>query len=236
MIDLIQHDSLVIGSKQAISELGKAKKARVLVISDSHRRPDIVNAIIEEFGSQSDALIFCGDGIGDIVQALEKTTKNTKFAKCFPDVLVMVEGNNDSDRYPVIFNPKTGKIIPGDLYEIHIPEDEYVKIAGLNIYVTHGHLDGVNYDTNALYLKMKNTTADIILYGHTHVSYRDERHSSIDIVNPGSCSLPRRNLPPSFALLEIPGNGERVTVNFYEMKITLEKGLTFSQFSPSVNP
>ena len=81
MIELTQQPDLAIGSKTAIEEFSKKECAKLLVLSDSHGNPQILQSIITSFGPICDAMCFCGDGIFDLVYALELAFNDKKKKK-----------------------------------------------------------------------------------------------------------------------------------------------------------
>ncbi|MCQ2610610.1 MAG: YfcE family phosphodiesterase [Treponema sp.] len=233
MIELIQQQSHIIGSQQDIEELANKKQATIIAISDSHGRTDAIKYIIDYFGSDADLITFSGDGIGDIVTILENTLKNRKLSDKIPAVCAMVSGNGDDSEYNVDFNPRPDrKEDPNGYYEIKIPHLCKVKAAGMNIILTHGHQYGVYYGVDELERETEVFQPDLVLYGHTHVADRKDKIAT-SFINPGSCALPRRGLPPSCAIIKIPGDQERITCTFYEMKVTLTEGVFFVPFDPT---
>lgn len=113
---------------------------RVLVISDSHRRTQILDKILT---SQPDAryVFFLGDNIADI-EDFEFLYANKKF--------FAVSGNCDF-----------GSIVPTVGVE---------TVAGKKILYTHGHTFNVKYTTENLKITAKQNGCDIVLFGHTHIS------------------------------------------------------------------
>ncbi|MDE5580256.1 MAG: metallophosphoesterase [Treponemataceae bacterium] len=240
MISLVQQDSGLIGSADEIAALAKMPNAEILLVSDSHGRKEVLRAIIERFGKNCAAIIFCGDGIGDFCAALAYTKKSKKFAQSFPPVAAFVRGNGDCDFFPVDFNPNPNSVScasseknsPRDEYEIKIPQIQILKIAGMNIFITHGHVDGAYYGLNRLAQRAADSLADIVFYGHTHIASRTE----IDLtyfINPGSCALPRgASRVPSFAIVKIPGGQERAETTFFSVRANISEGFEFMPFAP----
>lgn len=239
MISLVQQNSGLIGSAEKIDALAKMPNAEILLVSDSHGRKEVLRAIIERFGGNCAALIFCGDGIGDFCAALAYTQKSKKFAQCFPPVAAFVRGNGDCDFFPVDFNPDPNsvsfessekKLFRGE-YEIKIPQTQILKISGMNVFITHGHVDGAYYGLNRLAQRAADFLADIVFYGHTHVASRNE----IDLtyfINPGSCALPRGTPRiPSFAIVKIPGGQERAETTFFSVRANISEGFEFTPFA-----
>lgn len=83
-----------------------------------------------------------------------------------------------------------------------------LEIEGHRIFLTHGHLYNVKRSINNLYFKAQQSRTDIVIFGHTHVSYLDKAEN-IWFLNPGSPSLPRSGRSKTYALIVLkPGNAE----------------------------
>jgi hypothetical protein len=80
--------------------------------------------------------------------------------------------------------------------------DEFVELAGFQLWLTHGHRHGVKQDTQDLASWALRYEADIVVYGHTHQAV-DWEQSGIRFFNPGSVSQPRRSNRRTFCLLEL---------------------------------
>lgn len=209
MNGLIQQKSFLIGTAEDIAALEKKESASILVISDSHGVADTVISIITRQAQKElcDALVFCGDGANDILSALERAAQDEDFMKCVPSVVVLVEGNGDSDRYPVRFDASgKSKQSPFFLYSnVSIPQEVVFKAAGHTLFATHGHRYDVYYGTQGLADRAKAMGADIALYGHTHISAAEDRNGIL-ILNPGSCTRPRGGQTPSYAVVTLRAN------------------------------
>lgn len=84
------------------------------------------------------------------------------------------------------------------------PKDKIVEVAGVRIFMTHGHYYYVNMGTNELTAAAIRNRCQIALFGHTHVPLLDQRIPGLTILNPGSLSKPRQEgHRPSYALLEL---------------------------------
>lgn len=93
--------------------------------------------------------------------------------------LCCVRGNNDPDS---------------------VCEDEAVTELGpRKIYLTHGHRLSVYGGTGALTARAGALGCDVVLYGHTHIACI-AKAGEIDVMNPGSLSLPRAG-SPSYGIL-----------------------------------
>lgn len=135
---------------------------RILVLSDSHGRASRLEEIIE---AQSTAkhVFFLGDVLKD-AEYLEELYPDRTFYK--------VSGNCD--------------------FYCDVPSHKSVTIAGKKIFYTHGHEYGVKSSYSHLLSYAKALSADIVLYGHTHIPnirYED----GVYLVNPGSVGRGREN-------------------------------------------
>ncbi len=114
---------------------------KILVMSDSHGRSDLVRKCITQHPDVQ-AVFFLGDLLGDI----------RGMDKLFPDKqFYFVRGNCDF-----------GSDVPAELL---------VTLQGTGILLTHGHAHGVKYGLNGLIDYARKKGAKIALYGHTHVPY-----------------------------------------------------------------
>lgn len=229
---LIQTKNLLIGSDEAVSHLEQKENAVILAVSDSHENPSIIKKILEEFSERSDVFVFSGDGAQDITDILDSLKKDKKLAKNFPPVAVIAGGNGDDSSYPVSFNPTKEKISK-DEFILQIPRTVNFTAAGKKILVTHGHIFGVYYGMSEIEKQASLDKADVVIYGHSHIASKSET-PSVTFINPGSCTLPRRGLPPSFALIEISREQKKIGCTFYEIKISLSEGISFIPFAPEM--
>ena len=195
-----QYQCGILGSEEDILALSQKKEANALVVADSHGNTPRLKSIIEQWGTDSDALIFCGDGIRDLCAVLGNAVEDRSFALCIPPVIGFVMGNNDFDSF-VAVNPLRKEDESQPYYvEVKVPPALCMNICGTNVFVSHGHYYGVYGSPVALCDAARENGAALALYGHTHVpnaSYIDDVYA----VNPGSCSLPRMGEPPTFARL-----------------------------------
>lgn len=210
---LTQLEDGIIGSEEALLALSKQPSARILLISDSHGRRDIMQAVIKNFGASCSALIFTGDGMSDLIACLEKAKENEDFRATLPAIIVAVRGNNDAARYP------------SSLMQLRIPSRLLVSAAGHKIYAVHGHEQHVYYGTSILENDAAKAGADIAVFGHTH--YPEERYGRVYAVNAGSCALPRMHSPPSCAIINL--DAKRAYAVFYKVS----GGTAFAPYIPS---
>lgn len=217
MIEISQHQQNIIGSREAIAALEKKDHARLLVLSDSHGRYGIVEGIVRRFGSECDALIFCGDGVCDIAQLLYAAKADRKLGDCVPSVIAAVHGNCDPASYP---------LDKGTLYFSGMIE---LKVNGRGILITHGHNQGVDWGVETLGLEMQVSECTTAFYGHTHVA-REDNFKNFKIVNPGSCSRPRGGQAPGFAIATVEKSF--VDIAFIKMEMGADGATEYKIWNP----
>lgn len=97
-----------------------------------------------------------------------------------------------------------------DFYADGVYDEMTIEIAGHRIFLTHGHLFNVRFDTELLAEAAREAGADIAVYGHTHVALVE--HGEVIVLNPGSIARPRDDRCGSFMLMEL-NVGESPQVN-----------------------
>lgn len=227
-----QTKTFLIGSENDVAALAEKKEVTILAFSDSHGSENNAKAILDHFASECDMIVFCGDGTYEITALLEQIKKSKKLSKEFPSVVAIVQGNGDDNEYAVDFNLSENKD-DDENYLMQIPRELLIKTAGMNVFVTHGAAYGVYYGLDDLEKQAEILNADLVLYGHTHIADRTDIEQT-SFINPGSCTLPRRGLPPSCAVIKLPGDQEKISCTFYERKVSLTEGISFIPFSPSM--
>lgn len=207
MIELLQQTSNLIGSISAIKELEHKENARILTISDSHGNYRLLAKIVKRFGPECDAMIFCGDGAKDIAELLELTNEDESFKSQVPSVIAFVRGNGDPDTYPVSFdigrNNSNSENYPKGT--VLFPYKQTLSVNGQKIYISHGHLEGVDFGYDKLGLQLKFNECKTAIHGHTHIPH-DSTEFGFKFVNPGSISRPRGGMPATFAILTVGNN------------------------------
>lgn len=148
---------------------------RVLVISDTHGDISGVHKILNE-DPDFDMIIHLGDYLRDA----------EKIEIEYPDIKIeYVYGNCD--------------FMISDT-----PSEKLIEILGKRILFTHGHKYSVKYGPDKLIARARDAGADILLYGHTHVSSLMEGNGFV-LLNPGSISSSRDSFGESYAVLEFSG-------------------------------
>ena len=117
----------------------------------------------------------------------------------------------DADDLEVISEKRVIRVLGNcDLFVDGVYDETVVEIAGHRIFLTHGHLFNVRFDTAMLQEAAREAGADIAVYGHTHVAL--EEHGEVTVLNPGSIARPRDEQRGSFMLVDLNA-GETPQVN-----------------------
>lgn len=183
----------VIADGAFCNRLQKADTASILLLSDTHGAVDAVQWILSNFSEECQACLFAGDGAQDIITVVREATTGLITV---PPVIIMAQGNCDSQLYPPIFpdseNPKP----------FGLPVYQQKTIAGQHILLAHGHLHHVELDGRKLSMTAENLGCTIAVYGHTHIQ-SIECFGGVTAVNPGSPLRPRGKSHGGFALLSL---------------------------------
>ena len=114
---------------------------KLLILSDSHNSRLTVENILAAEADSIDALVFLGDGLRDLEQALTFYPSLRAYA---------VAGNCDFGALE--------------------PLDGLAAFDGVVVFYTHGHLYGVKYDLDTLADAAAARGANVALFGHTPTS------------------------------------------------------------------
>ncbi len=132
---------------------------KILVLSDSHASLSFMRRCID--GVKPDAIIHLGDHYDDAEAMKEEHPRI---------IFYQVPGNCDRYRCP-----------PG------VPEILITRIAGVDLYLTHGHKHNVKMYLGALLRDARKAKVRAVLYGHTHVPDCHREDDGLWVLNPGSC-------------------------------------------------
>lgn len=147
---------------------------RILVLSDLHRRRSNFEKAVE---AQPDAkhIIFLGDGVDDAAE----------LASFYPDrSFYILSGNCD--------------------FASKFPTTTRLKLGGVEILATHGHLYNVKTSTERLFATAKAEGVKIALYGHTHIP-KVEYKDGVYLVCPGALGASFGNA--GYAVIDITDSG-----------------------------
>lgn len=99
-------------------------------------------------------------------------------------------------------------------YESRFPEDAEVDVAGKKVFITHGHLYNVKSTLMSLSYRAKESNANIVCFGHSHL-LGVEMIDGVLFINPGSIRLPRGRRERTYVILEL--KDEMVEVSIYDL-------------------
>lgn len=161
---------------------------KILIVSDTHRRDDNLQRIIEQ-EKPLDMLIHLGDAEGSEEKIASWVNEGCD--------LEMVLGNND--------------------FFSMLDKEKEITIGKYRVLLTHGHYYSVSLGVEQLRKEAIARGFDIAMYGHTHRPYYESDMGAI-VLNPGSLSFPRQEgRKPSYMIMEIGEDGEaRFDLNFLE--------------------
>ena len=156
---------------------------KILVISDTHR--DLKNtglAIKHTMETSLDMVIHCGDHIEDA----------KRLERIFPEI--------------------TFHYVPGNCDGWFFKESEKTKILEVEdkkILFTHGDRHHIKYNYDQLFKAAEKEAAILALCGHSHMAHMERQNKTgIIAINPGSITLPRDSIYPSYTVLEVVKNQE----------------------------
>ena len=109
----------------------------------------------------------------------------------------------DADDLELLSEKSVARVLGNcDLFVDGVYEEAIVEVAGHRIFLTHGHLFNVRFDTAMLQEAARAAGADIAL----------EERGEVTVLNPGSIARPRDDQRGSFMLVELNA-GEDPQVN-----------------------
>lgn len=151
---------------------------KILVMSDTHGE---INSVVQHIKNieKFSMLLHLGDYIEDA----------EKIKQLLNIPAVIIRGNGDFQRADYNY-------------------DEILEINGKRIFLTHGHRYNVKYGITNLYYRALELSADVVLFGHTHIPIV-ERVADMLIMNPGSPTYPRGfNRKSTIGILDIGSDVE----------------------------
>ena len=118
----------------------------------------------------------------------------------------------DADDLEILSGRRVVRVLGNcDLFLDGVYDETVVEVAGHRIFLTHGHLFNVRFDTAMLQEAAREAGADIAVYGHTHIAL--EERGDVTVLNPGSIARPRDERRGSFMLVDLnEGKSPRVNL------------------------
>lgn len=137
------------------SDLNMAS-CRIVVVSDTHRDIARLERLLPVING-ANRLVFCGDGVMDIMRVRGGITVP----------IVCVKGNND------LFS------------SVDIEDVASIMLCGVKTLITHGHRYGVRQGVAQLLFFADANDGKLVLFGHTHC-YCDIVRDGVRFINPGA--------------------------------------------------
>lgn len=140
------------------------KSEKILVFSDSHGSTLVMKALLENPPEGLTAVFHLGDGYDESQRLMEKYPMYA---------YIGVKGNCD---------------MPGEGRR----ETVFTERGGVRFMLTHGHVYGVKSTLVNAVMKAVEGSADVLLYGHTHIADDESfegSFGSVRAVNPGSARM-----------------------------------------------
>ena len=136
---------------------------RALIFSDSHGDEDNLRWMAELMSRRGpvDAYVHCGDGAQDF-----ERLENYLLALSPRASIYGVRGNCD-------------------YFVNDVPWQRVMRLGGVNVLITHGHLHGVKTTLSLLPSAAREMRCGVVLFGHTHRPALEER-DGILLMNPGT--------------------------------------------------
>lgn len=210
----------VIATDKDIALLSQKDTASVLITSDSHGDTDILERVIKAHGPSADALVFCGDGVTDLLRIVSIAGSDERLRAALPPVIAFVRGNNDAPYYDYDFPINTMR------RSLVVPKSVVIGVGQRRMWVTHGNSYGVYYSTEVLKQMAQESGTSIVAFGHTHCPF--EAHEGVYLVNGGGLSFPRSGSKVGFAFMQI--TPKEVYSTFFALSSHRDK--SFSQYTP----
>lgn len=165
---------------------------KIAILGDTHKNEYGLSLALNKINElKADMVIHLGDCVDDI-----ETIKSS-----FNGNVLGVAGNCDC----------TSKF----------PSNQLININTKKIFFTHGHLYGVKNSINSILYKGEELGADIILFGHTHLSILDE-FNHIILMNPGSIPKPSPLCKSGcIGFIDISDDGEIISKQLYPISFKL---------------
>lgn len=200
---------------------------KIAIISDIHGNMQALDAVMEDIKAEKCEKILC---LGDLVMAGPEPKKTLDKIMEMKE-LELIQGNTDEMvAYSDISAPKVKAVFPimGNALEDdakqldeneitflkNLPKQKELNIEGIKILMVHGsprkNDENIypNLKIEEVEEMIKDTDADVILCGHTHIPCGYQTNNNKTVVNVGSVGRPFTDNPQScYAIAQI-NNGE----------------------------
>lgn len=185
---------------------------KLAVISDIHGNMQALEAVLDDIEREKCEKILC---LGDLAMAGPEPTKVIQTIKNLKDAgrLELIQGNTDEmiayydkfgehvkSKFPIMGNALENdvQIIPTEFKDFlkNLDKQKELKIEGVNILLVHGsprkNDENISPDLPLSEIEemLKDTTADVIFCGHTHIPCGYQTSRKQTVVNVGSVGRP----------------------------------------------
>ncbi|MGL5020625.1 MAG: YfcE family phosphodiesterase [Mycoplasmatales bacterium] len=110
------------------------------------------------------------------------------------------------------------KVVKGNCdFDQKLKDIETLNIEDYNIFITHGHKNGINFSAKNIVVDAKDYGCSIVVHGHTHVVCANVIDNVL-VLNPGSITQSRCSFPESYMIL---------TINNNDIKLDLKDAVTY---------
>ncbi|MFD1421369.1 metallophosphoesterase [Lactiplantibacillus songbeiensis] len=135
-------------------------------------------------------------------------------------------GDSELQHDDPVFNEMA--VVQGNMdFDDQLPDAVTKTVAGVTVYMTHGHLVGVNLSLDHLLANAQQQHAQLAFFGHTH-QLGVERHAGTLLLNPGSISYPRgefTRIGGTYAIVDT--DGQTFDVQYYDRSMAPVPELSF---------
>ena len=172
---------------------------KYLIFSDLHGSASSIDKIIDVFEKfKCDKMICLGDVLyhgprNDLPEGYNPKYVITKI-NAYSEKIICIQGNCDAEVDQMVLN-------------FPLVKSETLILNNLFCHLEHGH-----------HLDKLSTRANIIFYGHTHIS-EIRREGDQVFVNPGSITIPKNNTSRSYMILD---NNELSLYDFNDVLLKKE--------------
>lgn len=102
-----------------------------------------------------------------------------------PDTVIHLGDHlNDGMELQAMFPGLTIRLVRGNTDFQSGSDEIFLEISNHKIYAVHGHLYNVKSGLGDMYMKGADTGADVILFGHTHIPFLEQKNG-VWFMNPG---------------------------------------------------
>lgn len=105
------------------------------------------------------------------------------------------------------------RVVRGNCDSFDFPITDVFELKGHRILMTHGHMQYVKFGMDNLLMEAQFQKADIVLFGHTHIQYLENKNG-LWLVNPGSLTYPKRT-GPTYAVMTFSGNRPNIQMRSF---------------------